>query len=83
MDNSQDNSPQELNDVVLQSAPGSPRSNNYSGNNQASFNSQYTPQNSNNNSLKRERDSGELYGEDSYDYSEEEEYEPTKRMKEA
>lgn len=41
-DNSQDNSPQELNDVVLQSAPGSPRSNNYSGNNQASFNSQYT-----------------------------------------
>lgn len=40
-DNSQDNSPQELNDVVLQSAPGSPRSNNYSGNNQASFNSQY------------------------------------------
>lgn len=42
-----------------------------------------SPQNSNNNSLKRERDSGELYGEDSYDYSDEEEYEPTKRMKEA
>lgn len=40
-DNSQDNSPQELNDVVLQSAPGSPRSNNYSGNNQGSYNSQY------------------------------------------
>lgn len=40
-DNSQDNSPQELNDVVLQSAPGSPRSITYSGNNQASFNSQY------------------------------------------
>lgn len=77
MDNSQDNSPQELNDVVLQSAPGSPRSN------QATFNSQYAPQNANNNSIKRERDTGEIYGEDSYDYSDEDEYEPAKRMKEA
>jgi hypothetical protein len=40
-DNSRDNSP--LNDVVLQSAPGSPGSHNYGNNdgNQATFNSQY------------------------------------------
>lgn len=42
-----------------------------------------SPQTSNNNSIKRERDSGEIYGEESYDYSDEEEYEPAKRMKEA
>jgi hypothetical protein len=44
-----------------------------------------SPQNSNNNSIKRERDSGELFAEDSYDYSDDEEYEPStaKRMKEA
>jgi hypothetical protein len=44
-----------------------------------------SPQNSNNNSIKRERDSGEMYAEDSYDYSDEEEYEPStaKRLKEA
>lgn len=42
-----------------------------------------SPQNSNNNSIKRERETSELYGEDSYDYSDEDEYEPAKRMKEA
>lgn len=42
-DNSQDNSPQELNDVVLQSAPQSPGSMNYSGSDRnQSYSSQYT-----------------------------------------
>jgi forkhead box protein K len=83
IDNSQDNSPQELNDVVLQSAPQSPGSNNYSGSERnQSYNSQYasfvSPQNSNNNSLKRER---EVDYEEAYEYSDEEEFE-AKRLKE-
>lgn len=44
----------------------------------------HSSQNSNNNSIKRERDTSEIYGEDSYDYSDEEDYEPAKqRIKEA
>lgn len=50
---------------------------------QSLYRSFVSPQNSNNNSIKRERDTGEIYGEDSYDYSDEDEYEPAKRMKEA
>lgn len=44
----------------------------------------HSSQNSNNNSIKRERDTSEIYGEDSYDYSDEDDYEPAKqRIKEA
>lgn len=73
-----------MNDVVLQSAPQSPGSNNYSGSERnQSYNSQYasfvSPQNSNNNSLKRER---EVDFDEAYEYSDDEEEFEAKRLKE-
>jgi forkhead box protein K len=78
VDNSRDNSP--MNDVVLQSAPGSPGPHNYASNegNPSTFNSQYQSYISPNSNSKRMREA-DAY--DDVDYSDSDEYEPVKRQK--